>query len=239
MAATLAIYIGVPTILRDAVGNGPLGPMPTSSPAASAGGVRADVTSFLRRFTYAVPERPMAEYAEGASMKGFVDGEPAPSATPAIYPLDVSGRRVLPGSRGVVVAVLNGPVTHPCPPSATTERTVAMREAPAEFLADLRDLGGFPIGEITPTTIDGRPAIAASVPDDLPEAGCWTEFHPTPFTGLSSPFVRLDIPSRLSVLDVDGLTVVIQIWATTEQDLADWADEFANGFVNSFEFDAP
>ena len=181
----------------------------------------------------------MSEYVEGASMKGFVDGEPDPSATREIYPLAQVGRIVLPGSRGVVVAVLNGPVTHPCPPSDATERTVAMREAPADFLADLRDLAAVAIGEITPTTIDGRPAFAVAVPDNAPMAGCGTDFHLTPFSGLTSPFVRLDIPSRLYALDVDGLTVLIQIWATTERDLAAWADEFANGFVNSFEFDAP
>ena len=236
IAAAVVVTLAIGLLNRYAVADAPQ-PTSTPNPSASGHGEPSAVTGFLRPFTYVPPPGRRIQVIDGGPLMGFfeADLEPPPEQARNVYAPNGSGA-VQPGAHGVVVAVVEEPVTHECPPGQ--ERSAPMRSAPAEFLEDLRDIAGIPIGDVTPTTIDGRPVLSAAVSIREP-GGCVSDFHVRPYTGLASPWVRLDLPSRLFVLEVDGLTVVVQIWATTEPDLASWADEAANEFVRSMDFEAP
>ena len=67
-----------------------------------------------------------------------------------------------------------------------------------------------------------RPWRAATVSD----------FHYGP--GLTT-HVTLDVGSRIIVADVDGITIVVVIWATDEDDMAAWLPT-ATAFVDSITF---
>ena len=56
---------------------------------------------------------------------------------------------------------------------------------------------------------------------DPSTARCEAGFSPLG-GGTGSRLVRLDVPSRLIVSDVNGLPVVVQIWASTTRDLEAW-----------------
>ena len=93
-----------------------------------------------------------------------------------------------------------------------------LRTAPAEFLADLRDIAGIPMGAIAETTLDGRPALTVM----LPGTGGF-DIHVTGrMMGLSGTYVLVNIPSRLIVAEIDGTTVFVLIWARTGDDLGAW-----------------
>ena len=100
-----------------------------------------------------------------------------------------------------------------------------LRTAPAEFLADLRDIANVPMGPIERTTLDGWAALTVM----LPGTG-GTDIHVTGGTlGLSGEYVRVTMPSRLIVSEVDGAAVFVYIWARTAEELDRWmpiADEF-------------
>ena len=100
-----------------------------------------------------------------------------------------------------------------------------LRTAPADFLADLRDTGNVPMGPIERTTLDGRAALTVM----LPGTG-GTDIHVTGrMQGLFGTYVRVTMPSRLLVSEVDGTTVFIYTWARTARELDRWlpvADEF-------------
>ncbi len=243
IAAAVAVTLVVGALSRNAVADAP---QPTSTPSPSAtpapspsGAVRgapSGTGSFLRTFAYVLPPGRPIELFEYPNIMGFVEADiEAPDLSSEIYAATGAMGAVQPGAHGVVVAVVDEPVTHACPPGP--ERSVPMRPAPAQFLDDLRDIAAIPVGPVTSTTIDGRPVLTTAI------SGrgqlCGSDFHVKAYTGLPSSWVRLDLPSRLFVLQVDGLTVVVQIWATTEPDLASWADEVADQFVQSMDFEAP
>ena len=46
----------------------------------------------------------------------------------------------------------------------------------------------------------------------------------------------VNVPSRLIVADIDGVTIFIMIWARTPDDLAAWVPT-AESFVGSIHFD--
>ena len=244
-AAAVAVTLAIGFLNRNAVADAPQptstqSPSATSRPSPSASEHEEPPvgTRFLRPFTYVLPPgRHIHVVEDGGNLLGFfeADLEPPPEQAGNVYAPDGSGA-VQTGAHGVVVAVVEEPVTHECP--AGPERFVPMRATPAEFLEDLRDIADIPVSNVTPTTIDGRPALSATVRH---EPSCAArDFHVKPYTGvMASPWVRLDLPSRLFVLEVEGLTVVVQIWAPTEPDLTTWADEAANEFVRSIDFEAP
>ena len=50
-----------------------------------------------------------------------------------------------------------------------------------------------------------------------------------------SDYALLTIPSRLTVADIDGVTVFVLVWALTAEDLDAWLPE-ADGIIGSFRF---
>ena len=136
---------------------------------------------------------------------------------------------VRPVAKGITVSTTRGAVAHPC--DEVTRRP--LREDPVGFLDDLRTVAGAEIGPLEHVTFDGRPATSAFV--HPPTGWCLPhrpDFHPK---NSVSQFVRLEIPSRVILTEVDGQTFVIQVWAGTETDLQEWLASSA-GFVDSIHF---
>jgi len=106
-----------------------------------------------------------------------------------------------------------------------------LRTPPAEFLTDLRDTANVPMGPIQQTKLDGRAALTVM----LPGTG-GTDIHVTGRTqGLGGIYVRVTMPSRLIVSELDGDTVFVFIWARTAQEL-DKCVPMADEFVTSIHF---
>jgi hypothetical protein len=106
-----------------------------------------------------------------------------------------------------------------------------LRTAPADFLRDLRDIANTSMGPIQQTTLDGRPALAVMLPGTS-----GSDIHVTGrMQGLSGTYVRVTMPSRLIVSELDGDTVFVFIWARTTEELDTWMP-VANEFVGSIHF---
>ncbi|MEO6350282.1 MAG: hypothetical protein ABIP53_06490 [Candidatus Limnocylindrales bacterium] len=130
---------------------------------------------------------------------------------------------------GVVVAALSEAVAHECPGNGR----VAIRTAPADLLADMQRLGGMTFSDPVASTYDGRPALftnrvegSHSCPTaDLHIGGACA-------TGCS---LVLDYAGSSILLEVDGKTVIIDMWAETSEELASWLP-IASDFVYSIHF---
>ena len=112
---------------------------------------------------------------------------------------------------------------------------VRLRSAPAELLEDMDDLlVGVHLEPATNSTLDGRPALTTrSVPGMTSNH---SDLHlGAKMTGLSGDYIIMTAPYRLIVADIDGVTVLVQIWSQTEEDLAAWLP-VAQQFVDSIQF---
>ena len=130
-----------------------------------------------------------------------------------------------------MIASVRQALTHPCPMGTGPSR-VDIGDASADFLADLHRIAGVAFRATAPTTLDGYPALETTV--DVRASMCnYADLH-WPNLGLG-PGLILHVPSRLTVADVEGETVLVQIWAATEADLAAWIP-VATPFVDSIHF---
>jgi hypothetical protein len=112
---------------------------------------------------------------------------------------------------------------------------VPLRSNVDEFLADVDALlNGVDLEPVTTTTLDGRPALTTRTVIGM--SSNHSDLHlDGPITGLSGLFINLTAPSVLIVADIDGVTVMVQVWAHTEDDLARWMPD-ARRFVDSIHF---
>jgi hypothetical protein len=195
----------------------------TANPTAAIIGPTLSAPYFLRPFEYVLPAATTLQpLISGRPMlEGWADG-------PVVLGADRYGaEQNAAHPRGIVVAALDGPVVHPCPESGTGSRIV-IRSAPQEFLDDLRGHAGVALSAVVPTRFDGRPAVVTTVVPG--QSRCtFTDFH----TG--NDYVLLNLPSRLILVDVDGMTVLIDVWALTDDALAAWLPE-ADEVVQSIHF---
>ncbi|MFL5711429.1 MAG: hypothetical protein ACJ77W_06045 [Chloroflexota bacterium] len=136
----------------------------------------------------------------------------------------------VPGSRGVSVSVFNGAYVHPCPGGSR----MPIRVDPAGFVQDLERVAGIGIVEAMPTTLDGRPAMSASI--DPSRDRCDTaDFHVASGPSLHD-YVMLSMPSRIWVTKIGEQTVVINAWAASREGLDRWLPT-AEAFVQSMHFE--
>ncbi len=182
---------------------------------------------FIRPFEYVIPRTStMVPTLELLRLHAFTQG------SGEIYPRDPDGK-LLPGVRGITVASTDGAVTHPCPIVDGGSSRVPVGAPPQAFLDDLRRIAGIGLGEPSPSTVGDRPALAVTV--DPGVASCeYGDFH-VANAGIGSGYVDLNVPSRLWLVEVDGLTVVVQVWAGTDDDLAAWLP-IASEFLDSVHF---
>ena len=127
--------------------------------------------------------------------------------------------RTGPAQRGAVLAYLGEPEVHQC--GGPTSRVVVRRD-PAGLLQDLEGIAGFDVRDIESRSVGGRTAASALVIGP----GCGQDIHLRQ-VGLSHDSLLLEIsgPTFLTAVNVDGQTVLLQLWAHTEEELARWIDE--------------
>jgi hypothetical protein len=182
-------------------------------------------TTFDPQFEYAMPAGPDMQVS-GNRLPEMVAWFRGPDTWPNSS-IETTGGQPAPWQvRGVAVGSGDGAWSH------GDDGRFMLRTAPADFLADLRDTAGVRITAIDETTLDGRPALAAT----LPGYG-GTDIHVNGrMTGRGGgPYLRVQLPSRLTVADVDGSTVFVLVWARTPTELETWRP-VADSFVSSIHF---
>ena len=230
-AALAVLVVGVlaALVLRPDSRPGQLPTVPAASSPATA--VPTGTVPLEVPFRYRVPEGIHLEENRQAlpSFVELIDG-PAPSGQSLGGQYGRSGDQIELARRGIEIASLRGDVvTHPCPIDASGRSRLPIRKEQPGFLDDLGSVGGMRFDPAIPTSVGSRPAISTRLAD----AACDTaDFH------VNGGYVDLDIPSRLIVVDVDGVTVAIQVWARNEAELAEWLP-IATTIVESIEFDTP
>lgn len=176
--------------------------------------------AFVRPFSY--PDLPAAALGEPVRIGYLVAFPPTGMAGPYPTVEAADGSNVIqPHAHGIVIASTDDAVTHPCPMDDGQPSRVPFREDPEGVLEDLRTIGGAGIGELESITFDGRPALAATV--DPSASRCdYSDFHVLGSSGIGQGYMRLNLPSRLIVTQVAGMTIVLQAWAASPDDLDDW-----------------
>lgn len=146
-------------------------------------------------------------------MIGFADG--APGLSYGLEP-DPSGVTVSSRARGIVVADVTQAISH-----APATGGIRVGTDPATFVAGLRDTIGLAVLDPTAVSVDGHQAISAMVSSDGLRTGSapgWTHID-RPGLGCVVDFT---LPSKITVIDVDGALVLVQVWAANEQELRAW-----------------
>ncbi len=204
-----------------------------SSPTGSRPAVLV-ASEFGLPFEYVAPwASDMRAAVTRQDLYGFFHGEEPPEWSGGYGNLQQPAAG--PYARGVAVAILSEPVTHPCPMDQYTTSRVPIRRTPGQLLEDLHDIGGLAMRTVTNTMLDGRPALAA---DFETAAVCGGGDVHIAGAGIGGDFLVLAVPSRLIVADIDGVTTAVLIWAATPDGLAGWLPE-AMEFVDSIHFIPP
>ena len=171
------------------------------------------ITKFPRPFMYReLAPTPLTKVSGPGWMVAFT------SSGSTAYPSIRRDGTFEPGAWGITISSAESAVTHPCPGvNGGLSRVSVNGRDPRMFLEDLRTIGGIEIGELVDTTFDGRPAIAVTI--DPGAARCdAADFHVNG-ASIGGGYVQLRVPSRLLVTDVDGMPIVLQVWASTSSDL--------------------
>lgn len=150
----------------------------------------------------------------GQAMPGVVglgDGVPGLS-----YGYEADGNTVylLTAARGIVVAEVTEARSHG---SLTGVRLGA---TPGSFVTGLRDIAGFTVSDPTSVGFAGLPAVAAEVSSGT--ASGWRHIDRRTSEGELGCVVDFTLPSRVTVVDVEGLLVLVQVWAADEEKLRAW-----------------
>jgi hypothetical protein len=174
-------------------------------------GVSGSAVNFARPFDYVIPD--------GSGLV-LLD------ATTNLYNFEVGG-----GSgdeQGLAIREVGWISINPCAPAEGRRQFRGGQDGLAQYL---ESVPGLAVSDPIEMTVDGRQARAVDVvaqPEgDCPEIYLWPE-APLPFTTMVTP----GRTSRMVITDVDGVTVVILIWA---RDLDAWLPT-ATAFINSIQF---
>jgi hypothetical protein len=182
------------------------------------------VVDLIRHFEYTVPpgSKLSGPVMFGNTMVEWSSGSVAIDAEHPEAPHAVGV------ARGIIAASANTPWSH-------GNGRIRLRSVPAELLADLHDKAGVLLGPISESTLDGHPALVVDVRypgvNDL-------HFRPQMEGLAGEDYIDLRLASRLIVVDVDGLTMLIDVWSRTPDDLATWLPT-ADAFIDSIHFLAP
>ena len=236
------IFVGSPLVAEKPT-TAPVAEEPTTAPLAEetttavvadepvtvAAGGDSTTVEYFRPFEYQVdstiPLKTIDTRVNGrGALIAFTVGADVP------YPMANDGT-IEPDTKGVTVSSANGAWVHDCVGDGYTR----VREDAALFLLDLRRKGHIGLGETELITFDGRPARLVAL-DPVANRCDYSDFHAkNVIHGILQQPMRLTVPSRLIVTEVDGETMVIQVWAGTEAGLQKWLQESA-GFVDSIHF---
>ena len=142
---------------------------------------------------------------------GFGNGVPGLSYG---YERDGDADYVLSAARGIVVAEVTLGQSH------GSLAGVRLGETPESFVAGLRDLAGFTVLDLNPARFADRPAVTAYVSTGATSG--WKHIDRRTSAGDLDCVVDFTLPSRVTVLDVDGLLVLVEVWAANEEGLRVW-----------------
>jgi hypothetical protein len=204
-------------------------PGPSASRAIS-------VPSFMVPFEYAMPPISSLRVLSGPDERylfGIVDEPDTVSPPPSgelgdPYLRGITTDDGVEYPRGISFAVVADAWTHG--QGGRTE----VRESPAELLDDLHTIGGVAFGEPATTSLDGRSAIAVTVSQDAMQ-GAHDVHVGGHLSGLSVDYVVLSLPTRLTLVDVNGVTLLVAVWALSDDELAAWLP-VATPIVDSIRF---
>jgi hypothetical protein len=141
---------------------------------------------------------------------GLGDGVPGLS-----YGYEEDGDAVFVSSaaRGIVVAEVTSAQSH------GSLAGVRLGETPESFVAGLRDIAGYTVLDPTRVRFADYPAVAAHV--SVASSG-WKHIDRRSSEGDLDCVVDFTLPSRVTVVDVDDLLVLVQVWAASEEGLRPW-----------------
>ena len=221
VAATALIGI----MLASGLGQRPPTPIESPAPSASPTAVASPVasptvaplltTEFARPFSYVLPtDNSIRTVLASDSVFEFIDGS-------------------LSGRHGILVAVIDQPYVHACPVSAGR---ILIRKTPAGLLEDLGAIGGLTLTAPSETIFDGRVATVTRRAE-YPITCATGDLH-IDGGGLGSDFISLSRPASMILSEVDGRTVLIDIWAVDDVELESWLPT-AMEFVDSIRFGGP
>jgi hypothetical protein len=142
---------------------------------------------------------------------GLGDGVPGLSYG---YESDGDAVYVSSAARGIVVAEVTMARSHG---SLSGDR---LGESPESFVAGLRDIAGFSVLDPEPVRFADRPGVAARVSTDAISG--WKHIDRHTRDGDLGCVLDFVLPSRVTVVDVDGLLVLVQLWAANEEGLGTW-----------------
>lgn len=219
VAALLAIAVGVGSLVqpdvptRQLIPGGAPGCSPTAPVALSGSGPITIPGTQVTVHMPAVQGLMSSGQASVDGMIGFADG--APGLSYGLEP-DPSGVSVSSRARGIVVAEVTQAISH-----APATGGIRVGTDPATFVAGLRDTIGLAVLDPIPVSVDGHPAIRAMVSSDGLRTGT-----PPRWTHIDRPglgcVVDFTLPSRVTVVDVGGALVLVQVWAANERELRAW-----------------
>jgi hypothetical protein len=174
-------------------------------------------------FEYRLPPEIEARRTRFGSMIQWV-GSFAPYDPAASEPPYAIG-----ASRAIVVANADTAWSH----GASGSR-VRLGTTLEGLLEDIRDRSHLPL-PAEHTSVDGRPALTAR----SDRSGANDLHFSEKMLGLSGDdYIVFRFPMRLTLVDVDGSTMIIVAWARTADELADWIPT-ADAFIDSIHFIDP
>ncbi|MEO6349839.1 MAG: hypothetical protein ABIP53_04230 [Candidatus Limnocylindrales bacterium] len=241
------------------VGGRPPSPAPTASPSVAPtstppGPGAGEVLWFPRPFEYVIPAGANLETGRTDEPGGFwfIDlGGRAPVTSPGVI------------GRGVTIVAIEKPVIHGC--GSIIHRRIRSAPAdfledlrvqdaiplslPLPTILDGRPALLSTVPDQTPKAVGDGPLQtlmpsppAGSSPTEPGFANCPPltadapnrDFHFREGAGMTG-WIPLFVPSRLIVADVDGVTVMVQIWADNQVEFDAWLP-IATKFVSSIHF---
>ena len=152
---------------------------------------------------------------------GLGDGVPGLSYG---YERDSDNTYVSSAARGIVVAEVTLGQSH------GSLAGVRLGETPESFVAGLRDIAGYTVLDPRSVRFADRPAIAAYV-SSVASSG-WKHIDRRTGEGDLECVMDFALPSRVTVVDVDGVLVLVQVWAANEEGLRAWIP-FADAVLES------
>jgi hypothetical protein len=142
---------------------------------------------------------------------GLGDGVPGLSYG---YESDGDAVYVSSGARGIIVAEVTLATSH------GSLTGVRLGGTPDSFIAGLRDTAGFTVRDPEPVRFADRPAVTAYVTSGATSG--WKHIDRRTSQGDLGCVLDFALPSRITVVDVDGLLVAVQLWAANEEGLRAW-----------------
>lgn len=173
---------------------------------------------FAWPFEYSVPTGTVVTTAS-RSLYAFTEG------STDTYP--GSGYEDVRGVRGVTVSFGMPAGTH-----AAGDARGGLPLRPEAFFEDLRGNPAVSIGPVASASIGGLAARRADVHGVEGWGGAYPDLH------MGEGVMALNFPGSLTVAEIEGGSLVVHIWAATEEELAVWRP-IAAGIVESIRFIEP